>query len=105
MTRKQNVSPVNDQLVDNVVLLNKLPVHLHKYLFPFFVLYILLVLVWIQVFQSQRPDFAIAAAVVLFLAQVITMLSCFWSCNVRVLLTCSKASFSFYYFKVYINHL
>jgi len=91
MTRKQNVSPVKDPLVDNVVLLNKLPVHSHKYLFPFFVLYILLALVWIKVFQSQRPDFAIAAAIVLFLAQVITMLSCFWSCNVRVLLTCSKA--------------
>jgi len=90
MTKKENVSPVKDPLVHNVVLLNKLPIHLHKYLYPFFVLYIILLLVWIQFFDSKRPDFAIAAAIALFLVQVITMLSCFWSCNVRVLLTCSK---------------
>ena len=84
---------MKDYLVQEVVLLNKLPIHLHKYLLPFFVLYAVGAAIWTFVFDSQRIDIALAVLATMVISQVLTVLSCFWSCYVRCLLTCSKVIF------------
>lgn len=87
------IAPEKDPLVDDVVLMNKLPIHLHKYLTPFLFIYSFAAGVWYRYFESEQPpEYFYAFFSLLFLFHILTVLSCFWSCNVRCMLTCSRAT-------------
>ncbi|XP_076821565.1 endoplasmic reticulum transmembrane helix translocase-like [Clavelina lepadiformis] len=84
-------SPVGDPLVKEIVLLNKRPFYLHGYFFPFLAAYAIAGFVWQEYFGMDHYEIGIILVVSLFLIQILTVLSCFWSVDFRCWITCSKA--------------
>ena len=75
------------------VLLNKRPFYLHGYFFPFLAAYAIAGFVWQEYFGMDHYEIGIILVVSLFLIQILTVLSCFWSVDFRCWITCSKVAY------------
>ena len=83
-------SPIQDSLVKEIVLLNKRPFYLHGYFLPFLFIYAAGAAVWKQYFGVEHYEIAVIISVGIALVQLLTVLFCLWSVDVRCFLMYSK---------------
>ena len=91
-----SVSPQGDSLVKDILLVNKNPFYLHGYVIPFAVIYSVAVGLLTQYVDLESYGVWTVVLVSLFLCQVLTILSCFWSVDMRCFLTCKKVPMNNY---------
>ena len=88
-------SPQQDNLVKDIKLLNKKPFYLHGYFAPFLMAYAAGATLWYQHFGIEQYNIGIIIAVGIAFVQLLTVLFCLWSVDVRSFLMYSKVIFSF----------
>ena len=94
---KMSISPENDSLVKDITLVNKSPYYLHGYIIPFILLYSVAAAFLMQYSGFENYGLWIVVLVCIFLVQVLTILSCFWSVDMRCILTCKRVSKTFHF--------
>lgn len=85
-------SPQQDNLVKEIVLLNKKPFFLHGYFTPFLIAYVAGATAYYQYFGVERYTVGIIIGVSIAFLQFLTILFCLWSVDVRSFLMYSKVN-------------
>lgn len=76
-----------------IVLYKSRPLLLHGYVFPFILLYALLLVGWTVVFEGfEHVEAFFICVAAIGVLDVVTCLFCVWSVHVRCLLTCNRVS-------------
>jgi len=83
-------TPLNDSLVKEIVLLKKKPLFFHGYCAPFLVAYTLAAFLWKQYFGIDQYEVGIIIGISIAFLQLLTVLFCLWSVDVRCALMYSK---------------
>ena len=83
-------TPQNDDLVQEIVLLRKRPFYFHGYFAPFLFIYATGAFVWKEYIGVEQYEIGIIIAVSIAFLQLLTILFCLWSVDVRCFLMYSK---------------
>ena len=83
-------TPPNDGLVKEIVLLQKRPIYLHGYVAPFVFTYATAAIIWKQHFGIDQYEIGILIGIAIAFLQLLTVLFCLWSVDVRCFLMYSK---------------
>ena len=83
-------TPANDDLIKEIVLLKKKPIYLHGYFAPFLLAYAFAGFLWKQYFGIEQYEIGIIIGISIAFLQLLAVLFCLWSVDVRSALLYSK---------------